>query len=81
MRPAIDRRKLDQMLLASRDIAGTPLKTGKSPVYMQSWFTNIAERNDNTTKVVVIEDGQVAGSLTIVTSPSHAVATVTARTN
>jgi hypothetical protein len=66
MRPAIDRRKLDQMLLASRDIAGTPLKTGKSPVYMQSWFTNIAERNDNTTKVVVIEDGQVAGSLTIV---------------
>jgi hypothetical protein len=66
MRPAIDRRKLDQMLLASRDIAGTLLKTGKSPVYMQSWFTNIAERNDNTTKVVVIEDGQVAGSLTIV---------------
>jgi hypothetical protein len=53
------------MLLASRDIAGTPLKGGKSPVYMQSWFTDIAERNDNTTKVVVIEDGQVAGSLTI----------------
>ena len=54
------------MLLVSRDIAGIPLNAAKSPVYMQRWFTEIAERNDRTKKIVVIEDGNVAGSLTIV---------------
>jgi hypothetical protein len=54
------------MLLASRDIAGIPLNGGKSPVYMQQWFTDIAAQNDNTKDIVVIEDGKVAGSLPIV---------------
>ena len=54
------------MLLVSRDIAGIPLDGGKSPVYMQGWFTDIAAQNDNTKEIVVIEDGKVAGSLPIV---------------
>lgn len=54
------------MLLVSRDIAGIPLNGGKSPVYMQRWFTDIAVQNDNTKEIVVIEDGKVAGNLPIV---------------
>jgi hypothetical protein len=54
------------MLFVSRDIAGTALNTGKSPVYMQRWFTDIAAQNDNTKEIAVIEDGKVTGSLTIV---------------
>ena len=54
------------MLLVSRDIAGIPLDGGKSPVYMQGWFTDIAAQNDNTKEIVVIEGGKVAGSLPIV---------------
>jgi hypothetical protein len=53
------------MLLVSRDIAGIPLDSGKSPVYMQEWFTDIAAQNDNAKEIVVIEDGKVAGSLPI----------------
>src|SRR5260370_16930425 len=54
------------MLLVSRDIAGIPLDGGKSPVYMQGWFTDIAAQNDNTKEIVVIEDGKLTGSLQIV---------------
>src|SRR6266852_2038093 len=54
------------MLLVSRDIAGIPLNAAKSPVYMQRWFTEIAERNDRAKKIEIIEDGKVAGSLSIV---------------
>jgi hypothetical protein len=54
------------MLHVSRDLAGIPLTTGKPPVYMQKWFTDIAERNDRTKKIEIIEDGKVAGSLAIV---------------
>jgi hypothetical protein len=54
------------MLFVSRDIGGIPLSVSKSPVYMQRWFTDIAEQNDNTRKIVVTEDGKVAGSLVIV---------------
>src|SRR6266550_7818499 len=66
MRVAIGRRKLSKMLFVSRDISGIPLNISKSPVYMQRWFTDIAEQNDDTRKIVVTEDGKVAGSLIIV---------------
>jgi hypothetical protein len=66
MRVAIGRRKLSTMLFVSRDISGIPLNISKSPVYMQRWFTDIAEQNDDTRKIVVTEDGKVAGSLIIV---------------
>jgi hypothetical protein len=65
MSAAIGARKPGKMLLVSRNIAGTPLGTSKSPVYMQRWFTDIAAQNDHTRKIAVIEDGKVAGSLTI----------------
>ena len=54
------------MLLVSRDIGGIPLSVSKSPVYMQRWFTDIAEQHDDTRKIVVAEEGKVAGSLVIV---------------
>ena len=54
------------MRLVSRDIAGIPLNSAKSPVYMQRWFTDIAAQNDNAKEIVVIEDGKVAGNLPIV---------------
>src|SRR6266852_5610146 len=63
---AIGRRKLSKMLFVSRDISGIPLNISKSPVYMQRWFTDIAEQNDDTRKIVVTEEGKVAGSLVIV---------------
>ena len=66
MRAAIGRRKFSNMLFVSRDIGGIPLNISKSPVYMQRWFTDIAEQNDDTRKIVVTEDGKVAGSLIIV---------------
>ena len=66
MRVAIGRRKLSKMLFVSRDISGIPLNISKSPVYMQRWFTDIAEQNDDTRKIVVTEDGKVTGSLIIV---------------
>jgi hypothetical protein len=66
MSMAIVRREPGKMLLVSRDIAGIPLDCGKSPVYMQGWFTDIAAQNNNTKEIVVIEDGKVVGSLPIV---------------
>jgi hypothetical protein len=54
------------MLLVSRNIAATPLNTCNCPVYMQGWFTEIAERSQSTRKTAVIEDGKVVGSLTVV---------------
>jgi hypothetical protein len=66
MSTAIVRREPGKMLLVSRDVAGIPLDGGKSPVYMQRWFTDIAAQNDNTSEIVVIEDGKAAGSLPII---------------
>lgn len=54
------------MLFVSRDITGIAFNTDKSPVYMQRWFTEIAERCDSAKETVVIEDGKVVGSLTII---------------
>jgi hypothetical protein len=54
------------MLFVSPEITGTPVSVSKYPVYMQDWFTDIAGRHDCTKKIVVFEDGKVAGSLTIV---------------
>jgi hypothetical protein len=50
------------MLLVSCNTSATY----NCPVYMQRWFTDIAERSQCTRKTVVIEDGKVVGSLTVV---------------
>jgi GNAT acetyltransferase-like protein len=54
------------MLFVSRNISGSPLSISKPPVYMQRWFTEIAERNRHTKTTMVFEDGALAGSLTII---------------
>jgi hypothetical protein len=54
------------MLVVSRDITGTLLDTDRSPVYMQRWFTEIAERNHKTIAAAVFEGGKKAGSLTVI---------------
>src|SRR3984893_4560219 len=66
MSMAIVRREPSKMLLISRDIAGIPLDGGKSPVYMQGRFIDIAAQHDNTKEIGVMEDGKVTGSLPIV---------------
>jgi hypothetical protein len=56
--------RIRKMLFVPRDIIGTP--HNMNSVYMQDWFTEIAERSDSARKIIVVEDGEVVGSLTIV---------------
>lgn len=53
------------MLLAPREITGTPVNDRKTPVYQQGWLTEIAARRAETIKAVVTEGGGQLGSLTI----------------
>jgi hypothetical protein len=54
------------MLFVPREFAGTPLGASKCPVYMQDWFIDIAQRGNGAKTVVALENGNVAGTLTIV---------------
>jgi Acetyltransferase (GNAT) domain len=52
------------MLLVARDLAGIPFNQWKTPVYLQSWLTQIAGR-DNLIKTTIVENGEQIASLSI----------------
>jgi hypothetical protein len=49
----------------SHKLVGRPLNDGKRPVYMQKWFTEIAERSEKARKLFLVQDGRPVSSLTL----------------